>query len=138
MNTLPYCYGFNTTNVLEHTLNGKQKAIKRSSVLSVLSKCLISSSACARRSFAVVPRASVSNSRIHSLMRWIIAVRTTAERTSLFCTLGTQHSNTAVAQQAIRGLCDSSPEELATLPAGKTSSAHLVHLALVYVSMVVL
>lgn len=55
---------------------------------------------------------------------------TQAEWRSLFCTLGTQHSNTVVAQQACRSSCDSPPEELAvdaTLPAGITSSTHLIH-----------
>ncbi len=79
-------------------------------------------------------RGPVYNSRTHSLMRRIIAVGNTAQWRSLFYTLGTQRSNTVVAQQACRSSCDSPPEELAvdaTLPTGITSSAHLRHSALV-------
>lgn len=50
-------------------------------------------------------------------MRWIIAVGITAEWRTLFYTLGTQHSNTAVAQQACRSSCYSSPP----LPSGAGS-----------------
>lgn len=86
-----------------------------------------------RWSCAAVPCDSVNNTGTHSLMQWMIAVGNTAECCSLFYTLGTQHSNTVVAQQACRSLCDIPPEELAvdaTLSAGITSSVHLITLSL--------
>lgn len=63
-----------------------------------------------------------------TLMRWIIAVGNPVE-SSLFYTLGTQRRNTVVAQQAHHSQCDRPLEELAvdaTLPAGITSSTHLI------------
>lgn len=42
-------------------------------------------------------------------MQWVIAVGNTAEWSSLFCMLGTQRSNTVVAQRACRSSCDSYP-----------------------------
>lgn len=71
-----------------------------------------------------------------SLMRWIIAAGNGVEEKEVPAsyTLGTQRSDTAVAQQGRRSSCDSSPpEELAvdaTLPAGITSSTHLFTLRL--------